>query len=736
VRESPPPADRAISELIGMVLLIGLVLLGSTTIVVLGAGALSDAQEQTQTEAAEDHLQKLDSELSTLAASDGLPRAEFDATSSVARDYRIEREGSLNVTVDGNATCSFQQPFSTVVHQDSQGRTVGYEAGGVWRAGLDGSTTVTTPDVTFQDGTLDVRLVNLTGTVDQTTNVAQLNVTRTQNRSQRFTNALKQGRCVRPDNLTIWVNTRFQLGWANYLQSEIGVPDSNVETFSNGSVRVFVPQDFLHPSVDDRTNNVVNLRDGRPGVDIPYMHDVDLNDGRPASIMVNKSANNTYSAFVEPVTDDSLDIGREINIEGSNVTGPPIDATLVFDESGSMSSTDDDTRTRAEEAKEAAKSFVPTLNASRDRIGLVSFDNDAEYRRTKSGEYLTSDFSDSTGINWSIETISDSPNGGTRADRGTNDSNTVHDFKGNESHDRVAILMTDGVNNGCEPVANNDDPSDCQNNRHALDAVDRAANNSITIYTIGFGDESYLDEAFLKEVANRTGGTYYKAGNASQLKEAFKEIGRRIKPENAIASTPMTSNVSTGSRLFDADIPGNTSHIASVTSGSNQFMNINDPTAPRLFSHSFAIEDGEDAVFNLSQYDCQPDAYELTGETRTVNGSTMSVARCTAIGPRNETLQGDIYLDGERPQTLLETSYAPWQDDVNASIDDMPGVDINDTTGDFEAGSNQALVVFDLPPKGSGSRNTLALLVQIGFSEEDAVGADIVTVRVAEANLS
>ena len=56
MREPPRAADRAISELIGMVLLIALVLLGSTTIVVLGAGALSDAQEQTQTEAAEDHL--------------------------------------------------------------------------------------------------------------------------------------------------------------------------------------------------------------------------------------------------------------------------------------------------------------------------------------------------------------------------------------------------------------------------------------------------------------------------------------------------------------------------------------------------------------------------------------------------------------------------------------------------------------------------------------------------------
>ena len=78
MREPPRAADRAISELIGMVLLIALVLLGSTTIVVLGAGALSDAQEQTQTEAAEDHLQQFDSELSTLAASDGLPRAEFD----------------------------------------------------------------------------------------------------------------------------------------------------------------------------------------------------------------------------------------------------------------------------------------------------------------------------------------------------------------------------------------------------------------------------------------------------------------------------------------------------------------------------------------------------------------------------------------------------------------------------------------------------------------------------------
>lgn len=726
-----------------MVLLIVLVLLGSTVVVVLGASAISDAQSDTRIEAAQHQLQRLDAELSALSGSDARQRVEFDAATELSGDYRIDRSGYVNVTVDATKACSFQQELTSVIFEDSQGRTVGYEAGGVWRAGLDGSTALSTPDVTFEDGTLDVSIVNLTGHVDRRTNVARKNVTATRNRSASFAAAVRQGECVRPDNVTIWVKSRFQTGWHNYLESEIGVPAGNVRSFSNGTVKVFVPQNTLHPSTDDRTNHVVDLRHVIPGTDVPYMVNVTL-EGRPGTdgpvtVNVSKDAGNTYSAFIEPLTDDSLDIGRAIEIAGTDVAGPPLDVAIIMDESGSMrfdangggdcgfSGSDWNwcPDPKSDAAIDAAKRFVGALNDSRDRVGVVGYNSSGYYHRTD-GLYFTRD------LDAANDTLENDvhASGSTRIDRGMDFSNAIFDFKGNESRTKFAIMLTDGKNHcGGTP---------CDANSSTERMADIAAKRDITVFTVGYGADENINETLLKLVADRTGGQYYQATDADALAAVFEDIGRRIKPRNAIASTPITSNVSAGGQLFDADIPGDTSHIATVNSGAGEFLNVNDPTAPTLFSHSFPHADDEDFHVNLTSYDCKPGAWELTGDTRVVNGSRVHVARCTDIGAENRSFGAHVYVDGERPTQLLQTTYASWQQDVNDSLDAFPGVTIDSSTGDLEARSNQAIIVFDLPPEGSpgtSTRNTLAYLLQVGLSNREAAGPSIVSVRITQAEL-
>lgn len=742
MNESRGCDGRGQNELIGMVLLIGLVLTGSVTIVVLGASALSDAQDGTELEAAQLHLQELDSRFTTLAAADAEPRIEFEAGDMTVSDYRIERDGYVNVTVDQRGTCSFNQSLSSLVYEDGQGRSVGYEAGGVWRSDADGSVAVSSPSVTFEEGRLNLRLLNLTGTVDQATNVATLNVTKTRNRTTTYREALQQGECVRPDNLTIQINSRYTTGWRNHLEREIGVPPSNVDTFDNGTVEVFVPQGYLHPSADDELNNVINFLEAPPppsnrAVNVPYMDAALLDGGNPSldvpvRVMADKGQGNTYSAVVEPLTEGTLGIGSELDIEGVNVSGPPMDVVLVMDESGSMDweadgdndedwcdEPDSSCYSKSDAAKDASKNFLGTLNDSRHRVGVVGYDTEGRYHLVRDKQYFSSDFD---AVNSTIDDII--PGGGTRMDKGMNYTNAVFDLKSNETRRKVVIFLTDGTNN-C-----------CGHNATTEEAAELAATRGITTYTVGYGGDAYLNKTLLKRVANTTGGDFCQAENASSVDACFQTIGDQITPENAIATTPMTSNITTSTgQLLDADIPGDTSHIARVTSGSETFLNVNDPTAPSLFSHSYAVEDGELSTFNLTRYDCQPGAWNLTRRTRTVNGTTMTVARCTNIGPRNGTFAADIYLDGERPTTLLQTDYADWQDDVNESLDRFESVNIDDTTGILEAESNQALLVFDMPPQGSGTRNTLALLVQVGLSETDAAGEAIVNVRVAEAEL-
>jgi len=720
--------ERGISEILGTVLLISMVLLGSATVIIFGASAISDATEDTRTEAATDYLEEVDSRLATLSASSDDPEVLFDPQDSAASDYRINRDGYLNVTVNDNSACSFQQPLSSIQFEDTNGNTVGYEAGGVFRSDVGGSVLVTPPDVVFSDGTVSVSLVNVTGTFDQARNRVRLNATKTRHSTEAFTSRLLRDKCARPDTVNVTVDSRFSGAWRDYLIEETGVPAANRSAPGARPVWVELNDTMLHPSVNDRENNVINLSEARNPGQPPYMDPgATLDDDAPPELGVDKSAGNTYTTYVGPLTNRSPQIGRRISVEGLNVTGPPLDVTLILDESGSMGGWATPSCTPADSDNEwtkmgaaicAAQDFVGDLNQSRDRVGIVSYNSQAYYRQV-SQQYLSDDFA---GTN---ETLDELDHGGnTRIDLGLDQSNSVFDLKGNDTRQKVAILLSDGENvcyaYGCNP------------DLWSIEAAQQADNNSITVYTIGFG--SGADEDLLEDIALAADGAYYDANNASALEDAFKNISERIQPKDAVAHSPISSTVTdSGGTTFAPEIPGKTGHIANTSSG---FLNINDPTAPTNYRHSFSLSDGETFEMNVTDYQCRDGHYNVTGQTVTAGGTTRSVARCTDFDSKNgTTYHGDIYVDGERPIPLLRTSYATWQTDVNQSLKQFPSVSINKTTGKLNTTSNQALVVYDLPPTGSGSQNTMALLVRIGLAESNSAGTGIVTVRVSEATV-
>ena len=99
---------------------------------------------------------------------------------------------------------------------------------------------------------------------------------------------------------------------------------------------------------------------------------------------------------------------------------------------------------------------------------------------------------------------------------------------------KVIILLTDGENNSGKV--------------HPLTAAEYAKEFDIRVYTIGVGTtgkakmpagkhpftgqtiyqyiDSKLDEDMLSEIAESTGGKYYRAKNKSQLKKIYKEIDK------------------------------------------------------------------------------------------------------------------------------------------------------------------------------------------------------------------
>lgn len=206
---------------------------------------------------------------------------------------------------------------------------------------------------------------------------------------------------------------------------------------------------------------------------------------------------------------------NEKNIEG-------IDIILTLDISSSMLA-EDFRPNRLEAAKKVAKDFVTSRNT--DNIGLVVF----------SGEAFTQ-CPPTTDQKILIELIEKVESGvisdGTAIGDGI--ATAINRVKDNKTKSKVIILLTDGVNNmgSIDPIT----------------AAELAKEYNIRLYTIGIGKmgtapypvqtpfgkqyqniEVKIDEPLLSEVANITGGKYFRSKDLESLKEIFTEIDKMEK---------------------------------------------------------------------------------------------------------------------------------------------------------------------------------------------------------------
>lgn len=198
-------------------------------------------------------------------------------------------------------------------------------------------------------------------------------------------------------------------------------------------------------------------------------------------------------------------------------TSEGIDIVLGLDISTSMLARDF-TPDRLEAAKEVATKFI--LERPQDRIGLVVFAGESFTQCP-----LTTD--QAVLVNLLREVQSGMIEDGTAIGLGL--ANAVNRLKDSPAKSRVIILLTDGVNNrgAVAPVT----------------AAELAKTYGIRVYTIGvgtYGEAPYpvqtpfgvqlqnmrveIDEEVLKQVAEVTGGQYFRATDNTKLEQIYKEI--------------------------------------------------------------------------------------------------------------------------------------------------------------------------------------------------------------------
>jgi Ca-activated chloride channel family protein len=204
---------------------------------------------------------------------------------------------------------------------------------------------------------------------------------------------------------------------------------------------------------------------------------------------------------------------QDVSVEG-------IDIVIASDISGSMLA-EDFKPNRLEASKEVALDFI--AGRPNDRIGLVVFSSEAftQCPLTSNHAVLKNLFNDiHSGM------IDD----GTAIGDGL--ATSVNRLRKSEAISKVVILLTDGINN--------------QGVIDPLTAAEIAKLYGIRVYTIGigtlgmapypfknsFGGITYqnvdvkIDEALLKQVAEKTSGKYFRATNKEKLEEIYKEIDK------------------------------------------------------------------------------------------------------------------------------------------------------------------------------------------------------------------
>ena len=209
-----------------------------------------------------------------------------------------------------------------------------------------------------------------------------------------------------------------------------------------------------------------------------------------------------------------------------------IDIILAMDVSTSMLARDL-TPDRINASKDIAIEFISQRPS--DRMGIVVFAGESFTQCP-----LTTDRA--TLINLMKEVQTDLIEDGTAIGNGL--ATAVARMKDSDAKSRVVILLTDGVNNRGEISPQM--------------AAEIAKTYGVRVYTIGVGKEGMapypvmtpwgveiqnvkveIDEALLSEIAESTGGRYFRATDNTKLAEIYSEINKMEKARTTVDSFPV-----------------------------------------------------------------------------------------------------------------------------------------------------------------------------------------------------
>jgi hypothetical protein len=203
--------------------------MGLSLIVVIGSGSMDESRSSATLERAEQALLSFDSQSGAVAMGDARSALTDLGDGRDGRFAVAKNAGSIRITHertedDGDGQEIYSATLGALRYEHD-GTTIGYQGGGVWRAQGDGSVMVSPPPITYQDETLVMPLVRVTGdgaVTGHTSSVAEVGrdpVTIYPNTSRAYADGSAYRNPVQQGLVTVTVTSEFYLGWAEYFRT-------------------------------------------------------------------------------------------------------------------------------------------------------------------------------------------------------------------------------------------------------------------------------------------------------------------------------------------------------------------------------------------------------------------------------------------------------------------------------------------------------------------------------------
>lgn len=297
---------RGQTEVIGVVLLLGITVLGVGAVVALGGGALESAQDQSAIQRAEQSMSLFDAQsaLVALGRSDG---QSVSMARSAGGSYEVRPDtGRLIVAKEvNNSTTEFvNTTLGSLVYEHGD-TEVAYQGGGVWRSTGAGAEMVSPPEFNYQDATLTLPVIVVAGGSDRAAGGPSARVQPSSIGEPVFPNA-SRANPLEDGNVTVTIESDYYRGWATFFRQR-----------TTGDVTVFPDEQRVELDLIARgTGGAFTLED--TPLELRGLGSIDPIEDLTFTLEPNK--NSDFSDLDWSLVADSGGSERfEVNVQGANV---------------------------------------------------------------------------------------------------------------------------------------------------------------------------------------------------------------------------------------------------------------------------------------------------------------------------------------------------------------------------------------------------------------------------------